>query len=301
MRVHEIDDIGFFDVVSRSNSLTAVGRELGVSVSAISKRLARLEGRLGVRLVTRSTRRLTLTPEGERYAAGAAAIAAEVVELEESVTGNYAELRGRLRVHSSVGLGRAHIAPVMAEFVADNPGVHVDLELSAKPLNVAETPFDIGIRVGNLQDSRLTAKRLCQNRRVVCASPSYLAAHGAPRVLRDLDDHNCIVLRQDEGDYALWRFGFGDDDTAVRVSGNMISNDGDVATQWCVDGRGLLMRSLWHVTPLLQAGALVQVLDDIDTPAADVHALFSSGPGVPRRVRAAVDYLRARIADRVES
>ena len=124
-------DVIFFDVVARSTSLTQVGRELGVSVSSVSKRLARLESRLGVRLVHRSTRRLTLTPEGERYAEGAAAISAEMAELEESISGHYAELRGKLQIHSSVGLGRAHIAPLMAEFIADNPRVEVDVELSA--------------------------------------------------------------------------------------------------------------------------------------------------------------------------
>nr|WP_296765595.1 LysR family transcriptional regulator [Rhodococcus sp. (in: high G+C Gram-positive bacteria)] len=299
MSAREIDDVTFFDVVARSASLTEVGRALGVSVSAVSKRLAQLERRLAVRLVTRSTRRLTLTPEGERYAAGAAVIAAEVAELEESVTGNVADLRGRIAVHSSVGLGRAHIAPLLAEFVAENPRVSLDLELSARPFNISGTSFDIAIRVGHLQDSRLTATRLCANRRVVCASPGYAAGHGLPASIKDLADHNCIVLRQDEGDFALWRFGSGGAETSVRVEGNMISNDGDVTTRWCVEGRGLLMRSLWHVRPLLDSGELVQVLPDLDTPAADINAVFSSAPQVPRRVRAMVDHLRSGLADRL--
>ncbi|WP_072803230.1 LysR family transcriptional regulator [Rhodococcoides yunnanense] len=293
------DEIGFFDVVARSASLTEVGRELGVSVSSVSKRLARLEKRLGVRLVQRSTRRLTLTAEGERYAAGAATITAQLAELEESITGNYSELRGPIRVHSSVGLGRAHIGPLLAEFVDRNPLVQVDVELSAKPVVVAGAPVDIAIKVGTLRDSRLAAKTLHPNRRVVCASPEYLRNNGTPRTFKDLEQHNCIVLRQDEGDFALWRFGREGDETSVRVSGSLISNDGDVTTQWCVDGHGLLMRSMWHVAPLIEQGLLTHVFPDVDTPSADIHAVYSATPDPTRRVRAAVAYLRDGLAARL--
>jgi LysR family transcriptional regulator, transcriptional activator for dmlA len=300
MKTRDIDDISFFDVVGRSSSLTEVARELGVSLSSVSKRLAQVETRLGVRLVTRSTRRLTLTPEGERYAAGAAVIAAELAELEDSVTGNLKELRGRLRIHSSVGLGRTHIAPLMADFVGANPRVQVDLELSATPLGIAGTSFDVGIRVGSLRDSRLTVKRLYGNRRVVCASPDYIARRGTPATLKDLAQHDCIVLRQDEGDFALWRFISEGEETSVRVVGSMISNDGDVTTDWCLDGRGLLMRSLWHVKPLLDSGSLVQVLPEIETPPADIYAVFSNAPRVPRRVHAVVDHLLRGLPRRID-
>ncbi|WP_243636860.1 LysR family transcriptional regulator [Rhodococcus sp. Eu-32] len=297
----QFDDLEFFDVVARSSSLTEAGRALGMSVSSVSKRLSQLESRLGVRLVRRSTRRSTLTPEGERYAAGVAVIAGELAELEESVSGHYAELRGRLLIQSSVGLGRAHIAPLMADFVAEHPRVEVDIELSSAPPNPSAAPFDIAIRVGALQDSRLTAKLLCHNRRVVVASPRYLETHTAPREMADLRDHNCIVLRQDEGDYALWRFGFGAGETAIRVAGNMISNDGDIATQWCIDGRGVLMRSMWHVKPMLDDGTLVQLLPDVPTPAADIHAVYSAAAQVPRRVQAAVDHLHAHLKVRLRT
>ncbi|SNS36238.1 LysR family transcriptional regulator [Rhodococcoides kyotonense] len=297
----QFDDLEFFDVVARSASLTEAGRALGMSVSSVSKRLSQLEARLGVRLVQRSTRRSTLTPEGERYAAGVAVIVGELAELEESVSGHYAELRGKLLIHSSVGLGRAHIAPLMADFVAAHPRVEVDVELSAAPPNLSAAPFDIAIRVGVLQDSRLTAKLLCRNRRVVVASPRYLDTHSAPAVIADLRDHNCIVLRQDEGDFALWRFGSEVGDSAIRVAGNMISNDGDIATQWCVEGRGVLMRSLWHVGPMLDDGTLVQLLPDVETPAADIHAVYSAAAQVPRRVRAAVDHLHEHLAGRLHT
>ncbi|WP_040808049.1 LysR family transcriptional regulator [Nocardia concava] len=289
MRGSPSDDILFFDVVARSASLTEAGRAFGLSVSAVSKRLAQLESRLGVPLVQRTTRRLTLTPEGERYAAGAARLAAQLEELEDSLAGQHADLRGRLHVRSTIGLGRAHIADLVAEFVAVHPAVQVDLELSSVPLNIAGTGFDLDIHVGSLPDSRLTARRLRRNRRIVCAAPEYLRRHPAPRQLSDLEGHNCLVLRENDSDYALWRF--DEPDTALRVTGNLVSNDGDVITRWCLEGRGLIMRSLWQVAPMLRAGTLVQVLPEFPTPSADIYATYTDTPALPRRTRALLDHL----------
>ncbi|MEC3956041.1 LysR family transcriptional regulator [Nocardia sp. CDC153] len=297
MRGGFADDILFFDVVARSRSLTEAAREFGISVSAVSKRLAQLEDRLGVPLVQRTTRRFTLTPEGERYAAGAARLTAELEELEDSIAEQHADLRGRLHVRSTIGLGRAHIADLVAEFAALHPRVQVDLELSSVPLNIAGTGFDLDIHVGSLPDSRLTAKRLCRNRRIVCAAPRYLAEHGTPRQLSDLERHNCIVLRENESDYALWRF--DQPETAVRVAGNLVSNDGDVITRWCLEGRGLIMRSLWHVAPLLRGEALVHVLPEIPTPSADIYATYTDSPALPRRTRALLDHLERGLNARI--
>ncbi|MFJ4655275.1 LysR family transcriptional regulator [Nocardia sp. NPDC088792] len=294
------DDILFFDIVARSRSLTEAAREFGVSVSAVSKRLAQLEARLGVPLIQRTTRRFTLTPEGERYAAGAARLAAQLEELEDSIAEQHDDLRGRLHVRSTIGLGRAHIADLVAEFVARHPAVQVDLELSAVPLNIAGTGFDLDIHVGPLPDSRLTAKRLCRNRRIVCAAPAYIAEHGAPADIAELEQHNCIVLRENESDYVLWRFIEPDrGETAIRVAGNLVSNDGDVITRWCLEGRGLIMRSLWHVAPLLQDGSLVQVLPGIPTPSADVYAAYVSAAVLPRRTKALLDHLEQGLNARI--
>ncbi|MFC9438030.1 LysR family transcriptional regulator [Nocardia sp. NPDC057030] len=293
------DDVTFFDIVARSRSLTEAAREFGVSVSSVSKRLAQMEARLGVLLVQRSTRRLTLTPEGERYAAGASVIAAQLEELEDSIAEQRHELRGRVHVRSTIGLGRAHIAPLVADFVERNPRVQVDLELSALPLNIAGTGFDIDIRVGALRDSRLTATRLWVNRRVLCASPEYLRRNGTPANLDELEQHNCIILRENESDYALWRFETGDKELSVRVAGNLISNDGDVITQWCLAGRGLVMRSLWQVEPLLRDGSLIQVLPDIQTPSADIAAVYAAAAPLPRRTRAVIDHLKAGLGRRI--
>ncbi|MGW4243329.1 LysR family transcriptional regulator [Nocardia sp. NPDC004722] len=297
MRGGGADDILFFDVVARSRSLTEAAREFGLSVSAVSKRLTQLEARLGVPLIQRTTRRFTLTPEGERYAAGAARLAAQWEELEDSIAEQHGDLRGRLHVRSTIGLGRAHIADLVAEFVAAHPLVRIDLELSSVPLNIAGTGFDLDIHVGTLPDSRLNARRLCRNRRIVCAAPEYLRVHGAPQRLSELERHNCIVLRENESDYALWRF--EQPETAVRVAGNLVSNDGDVITRWCLEGRGLIMRSLWQVAPLLRDGSLIHVLADFPTPSADIYATYTDSPALPRRTRALLDFLEQGLEARI--
>ncbi|RDI44925.1 LysR family transcriptional regulator [Nocardia mexicana] len=299
MRGGHSDDILFFDILARCRSLTEAARELGVSVSAVSKRLAQIEARLGVPLIQRTTRRLVLTPEGRRYATGAAVIAGQLEELEDSISEQHDELRGRVHVRSTIGLGRAHIAALVAEFVTAHPGIHIDLELSAMPLNIAGTGFDIDIHVGALHDSRLTTTRLCRNRRVVCAAPDYVRRHGLPGDLTDLERHNCLVLKENDSDYSLWRFAPGGNDTAVRVTGNLVSNDGGVITRWCLEGRGLVMRSLWHVGPLLRDGTLINALPDIPTPSADIYAVYAASAALPRRTRAVIDHLKHGLQERI--
>ncbi len=299
MDLPELDDLQFFDQIARCATLTEAARVWGVSTSAVSKRLARLENRLGVRLVNRSTRRLNLTGEGARYAAGVAGILTQVSDLEESISTEQKALRGRVAVHSTIGLGRAHIAPLLGTFSTLHPEVDIELDLSHLPLNIAGTSFDIAIRVGQLRDSRLQAKRLYPNRRVLCAAPGYFADRPRPTSLADLNDHHCIVIRENETDYAIWRFGKDDDETAVRVHGSMISNDGDIATRWCLEGHGLIMRSLWQVAPFIRDGALELVLPDIPTPAADIYAVYPSVSHPPRRILAALDHLRIGLQGRL--
>ncbi|MBN9113396.1 MAG: LysR family transcriptional regulator [Pseudonocardia sp.] len=291
MDLPDLDDLEFFDGIATAGTLTEAARRWGVSTSAVSKRLASLERRLGAQLVRRSTRRLSLTDEGDRYAAGAARLLPLISDLEEDVGRRRGALRGRVAVHATMGLGRSHVAPALGAFAATNPGVSVELELSHLPLHVAGSPFDFAIRVGHRDDSALLCRTLLPNRRVVCASPGYVTEHGAPRCLTDIAEHQCIVIREIDTDHTVWRFGDDAAETTVRVPGTMITNDGDVATRWCVDGHGLLMRSLWHVGPLLRDGVLVRVLHEVPTPRADVVAMYPAGRHLSRRAAAALDHL----------
>ncbi|MEE1939791.1 LysR family transcriptional regulator [Streptomyces sp. TRM 70361] len=294
-----MDDLQFFHVVASSETLTAASRELGCSLPVVSKRLSALERRLDVRLVQRGARRLVLTSEGELYAARVEAILDQVRELEDTVTDGSGALRGSIVVEATLGLGRAHIAPLLGDFTAAHPGLHVRMQTSALPLRPHRREFDVAVHVGTPPDSSLRMRRLAENRRLPCAAPSYLAEHGAPSSIEDLVDHNCIVLRENESDYALWRFGDADRPRHVRVHGSLSSNDGDVVTGWALEGRGVIMRSEWHVRPHLDRGELVRVLPHVPTPAADIYALLEDDGHVPRRVSALIDHLAARLPGRL--
>ncbi|URN04746.1 LysR family transcriptional regulator [Actinomadura madurae] len=294
-----MDDLQFFHVVASSETLTAASRELGCSLPVVSKRLSALERRLDVRLVRRGSRRLVLTPEGELYAARVEAILDQVRELEDMIAHEAGGLRGSVVVQATLGLGRAHIAPLVGEFAAAHPGLHVRMQTSALPLRPHRRDFDVAVHVGVPPDSSLRMRRLAENRRVPCASPSYLAEHGTPETIEDLDGHNCIVLRENESDFALWRFGDANRPRHVRVHGGLSSNDGDVVTGWALEGRGVIMRSEWHVGPHLERGELVHVLPHVPTPAADIYALVKEDGHVPRRVSALVGHLAARLPVRL--
>ncbi|BCL25581.1 LysR substrate-binding domain-containing protein [Streptomyces aurantiacus] len=294
-----VDDLKFFQVVAASETLTAASRHLGWSLPVVSKRLSALEGRLDVRLVQRGTRRLVLTSEGSLYASGLDSILDRLRELEELVTDRSGELRGSLVVQATLGLGRAHVAPLLAEFAASHPQLQVQLHTSALPLRPHRRTFDVAVHVGSPPDSSLRMRRLAENRRVPCAAPSYLERHGAPTRVEDLARHDCIVLRENEADYALWRFGDLSDPRHVRVRGPLSSNDGDVVTQWALEGRGVIMRSEWHVRPHVERGELVRVLPHIPTPAADIYALLEDDGHVPRRVTELIEHLAARMPGRL--
>lgn len=299
MTVGSVDELRFFAVVAASETLTAAARELACSLPVVSKRLTALERRLGVKLVHRGTRKLVLTSEGAFYAARIGRILGDVRQLEDSVGGAAAELRGSLAVEATLGLGRAHVAPLLGDFAVRHPQLRTQLSTSPLPLSPHRREFDVAIHVGTPPDSTLRLRRLAENRRVLCAAPSYVAEHGAPTSVEDLAEHNCIVLRENEGDYAIWRFGDDAAQTRVRVDGTLSSNDGDVVTGWALGGHGLVMRSLWHVRRYLEAGSLVQLLPDVPTPRADIYALYDSSRHVPRRVTEFVDHLAAELPGRL--
>ncbi|WP_017538250.1 LysR family transcriptional regulator [Nocardiopsis halophila] len=296
----DLDDLEFFAAVARSPSLTSAAREWGVTLSAVSKRLTRLEERLAAQLVRRSTRRLSLTEAGELYASGARGILQDRADLEERVGRSSGRLQGPIALHSTMGLGRHHIAPLLREFAEAHPGVGVELTLSEHAFSIAGSGYDAAVRVGPPPDARLRLRRLHPNRRLVCAAPSYLEAHGAPRTPAELSGHNCLVIKENDADFGVWRFGTGPgDETAVRVSGDMAGNDGEVIVGWCLEGRGLMLRSAWHALPLIRSGRLVQVLPQVPTPPADVFAVTDATAFLPRRTRALLDHLAHGLAARL--
>jgi LysR family transcriptional activator of dmlA len=287
-------DLGFFSVLASAGSLSAAARELGITTPAVSKHLAQMEARIGLSLVNRTTRRMSLTPEGELYLENARRILGEIDDMAQQLGASKATPKGLLRVNATLGFGRSHVAPLISRFVRKYPQVEVQLQLSVNPPPLTDDSFDVCIRFGAPPDARIIAKHIAPNRRLLCAAPAYLAKHGTPRVPRDLMRHNCIGIRQGEEAYGVWRLtsGRGKSATteAVKIRGNLTTNDGEIAVNWALDGHGILMRAEWDIERYLKNGRLVQVLPQFHTPEADIHAVYPQRHQLSARVRAFVDF-----------
>lgn len=286
----------FFVLLARHRNLSTVARQLDLTPPAATKRLAQLEARLGVRLVNRTTRSISLTPEGETYLHYATRILADVREMEEVVSSSGSVPKGLLRINATLGFGRTAIAPIVSEFALHHPQVEVQLDVTDRPIDLVESGVDLGIRFGALPDQRLVARRVLSNRRFLCAAPRYLARHGTPASLRDLADHQCIIHRQNEDAYGVWRFTRDGRAETVKVHGALSSNDGDIVLNWALDGHGILVRSEWDLAKYLESGRLRVVLPEFILPSADLFVYYPSKRDLSARARAFIDFLMARFA-----
>lgn len=288
-------DLGFFSVLASAGSMSAAARELGVTTAAVSKHLAQMESRLGVPLVVRTTRRMSLTQEGETYLEHARRILGQIDDMQELLGVSKAVPRGVLRVNATLGFGRSHVAPLISKFARKYPEVEVQLQLSVNPPALTDDVFDVCIRFGAPPDARVIARRIAPNRRLLCASPAYLKKHGTPKTANDLSKHNCIGIRQGEEAYGLWRLssGRGKNTTteSIKTRGNLTTNDGEIAVNWALDGHGILMRAEWDIQRYLASGRLVQVLPQYFTPDADIYAVYPQRHQLAARVRAFVDFM----------
>ncbi|SAK68989.1 LysR family transcriptional regulator [Caballeronia catudaia] len=288
-------DLSFFSTLSAAGSLSAAARELGLTAAAVSKRLSQMETRAGVALVNRTTRRMMLTPEGELYLEHARRILDEIDELSELLGSAKRSPKGLLRVNATLGFGRSHVAPAISRFVAKYPQVSVQLQLSVTPPPLTDDAFDVCIRFGEPPDTRVVARRLAGNRRLLCAAPSYIAARGMPLTAHDLTRHNCIGIRQGDEAYGVWRLTSGRGTSrkteAVRINGTLTTNDGEIAVKWALEGHGILMRAEWDIEHYLADGSLVRVLPDHETPNADIFAVWSQRHQMSNRIRAFVDFI----------
>lgn len=284
-------DLAFFSLLNQQGSLTATAQHMGVTPPAVSRRLAALEARLGARLMHRSTRRISLTPEGETYLLEGARVLADLQALEQRVGHAQAQPRGLIRVAATLGFGRHKLAPALAAFSARYPDVGIQLVLTDRPVNLVEQGFDAAIRFGELPDSRLIARRLLPNTRMLCAAPGYLARAGAPARPADLPRHACIVLRESDDTYGTWHLVRGQRQESIKVRGPLTTNDGETATAWALAGCGIVLRSGWDVTPHLAAGRLVRLLPEWQAPNADVHFVYPAATAVPAKLRVLRDFL----------
>jgi DNA-binding transcriptional LysR family regulator len=235
-------DLRFFALLMKEGSLAAAAQQMGLTAPAVSRRLALLEKRLGVRLLHRTTRRMRPTPEGETYLLEGARVLAELDALERTVSGARSTPRGLLRIAATLGFGRLLLAPALSAFARRYPEVELQLHLTDHPVNLVEQGFDAVVRFGELPDSRLTARKLMDNERVLCAAPAYLDAAGEPRMPADLLRHRCIVLREADETYGTWHLSQGDRQETVKVASPLSTNDGGAALAWALDGQGSFRR-----------------------------------------------------------
>lgn len=289
-------EITAFVLVAQRGSLSAAAVAESVTPAVISRRLDSLETRLGVKLLVRTTRRVSLTFEGAAFLEDSQRLLDDLANAEAAVSLGGVKASGHLRLSAPAGFGRRHVAPLVGEFVRDNPDVSINLDLADRIVDLVNEGYDCAIRVGVQQDSSLISVPLAAMRRVVVASPDYLQRRGVPASPEELDHHQCLSLTQQRG----WLFRDPDAPTGsrlMRVSGGLQSNDGAVLRDWALDGLGLAWRSTWEVGDDLDAGALVSVLDEHAAPPVPVFAVFPQRRMLALRVRLFIDFAKHRFAE----
>lgn len=287
------EDLIFFQVLARSPSLAEAARSLNVTAPAVTQRLRALEARVGVRLVDRNSRGLSLTDEGELIASEGLAIIGAIEDLAERLASRTSQIRGHLRVAAPYGFGRRYVSPVVESFAKAHPATTVTLELSDSPIRQVNESWDIVVHIGALPESDRLVTTLAPNRRILCAAPAYLENGPPVGTPHDLIDHWCLALRENNEDVTLWRLRHeGKEPTTVRIKPAMSSNDGEIVRDWALAGLGVMVRSEWDVAGDLAAGRLVEILPGWALPCADVVALIHARNGRSGRASAFLDDLR---------
>jgi DNA-binding transcriptional LysR family regulator len=281
-------DLEIFARVVTSGSMSSAGRELGLQPAIISKRIKRLEERLGTRLFQRTTRQISLTEAGEGFHQRVVAALAGLEEAEAFVSGRSGEVRGRLRISAPTSFGRMHIAPHLRAFFDLYPDLRVQLMLTDEFQDIVAEGFDLAIRIAELDDSSLVARKLAPVRRVLCAAPDYVARHGAPAGIADLERHICIPAHNN----AHWHLAGPGGEVTLKPEGPLATNSSEVVREAVLAGLGIALRSSWDIGPDLKAGKLVRVLPDW-TGSANVglYAVYPSRQFLPAKVRAFIDFL----------
>ncbi len=284
-------DLRVFTTVVRKAGFSAAAEELGASPAYVSKRIRLLEETLATKLLHRTTRRVAVTEEGERVFHWAQRVLDDMDQLMQEVAITRREPRGTLRVSCSFGFGRHIVAPAFSQMAEKYPGLQVRLELVDRLIDVAAEGFDLDVRVGDDIAPHLIARRLASNHRVLCAAPAYLARRAAPKQLSDLAAHDCLVIKERDHPFGVWRLKSGTAEQSVKVTGPLSSNHGEVVVQWALDGRGIALRSMWDIGAHLRAGRLVQVLPEW-RQEANVWAVYPTRLQVSAKVRVCVEFLQ---------
>jgi DNA-binding transcriptional LysR family regulator len=286
-----------FASVATRGSLTAAARAEGVAPAVVGRRIDALEARLGVKLLVRTTRRITLTHEGSAFLESCQRILADLANAEAGVSAGGVKASGHLRITAPAGFGRRHVAPLVPEFIAQQPDVSLSLSLSDRVVDIVNEGFDCAIRVGDFPDSSLVSVRLADNRRQCVASPAYLARAGRPATPAELSRHDCLALSSDASQTRGWAFVVDGAVTHLRPGGRLDCSDGQVLHQWCLKGMGIAWRSTWEVERDLADGRLEVVLEEFAAPPNGIYAVFPQRRHLPLRVRLWIDFVKQTFGD----
>ncbi|HKI65143.1 MAG TPA: LysR family transcriptional regulator [Burkholderiales bacterium] len=289
-----LQQMSIFAKVVSSGSLSAAARELGLSPAVVSRSLSALEARLGTRLVHRTTRSLHLTDEGVAYFESCTRILEEIEEADAAAAAGRDEPQGVLKVALPASFGHQHIAPLVPQFAARYPKLRLALSLSDRRVNVIDEGFDLAVRIAELEDSSLAARKLAPNRRVVCASPEYLRRHGTPRTPLELAKHNFLVANRGDGSFAMTieYKGPAGKQGEVRVTGKYVCDNWEVLREWALAGLGVALKSTWDVRRQLEDGTLVPLCPGytFDTDVA-IYAVYPHRRHLPAKTRAFIDFM----------
>jgi DNA-binding transcriptional LysR family regulator len=293
-----VGDLGLFLRVLDLGSISAAARSLDISVAVASQRLKRLERQLGVRLLHRTTRRLHATPEGAALAERGRVLVEDLEALTHELRQTRTDASGTLRMTASASFGRQYLSPLLPEFLARYPNVRISVDLSDQMQDLISSGFDLAVRIGDLADSNLVARKIATNRRVLCASPAYLAKRGMPATPDELAAHECLVLTGTQGRQDVWRMtDHNGREVSVRVAGRFECNFGEVLRDAAVGGLGIALHSTWHVCEDLRNGRLKQVLPHYRIADSGIYAVMPQRRLVPVRVRVFADFLAEKFGD----
>ena len=292
-----LKQIESFAAVATKGSLTAAALAEGVAPAVIGRRIDALEERLGVKLLVRTTRRITLTHEGSAFLEDCQRLLADLANAEASVSEGGVKASGHLRITAPAGFGRRHVAPLVPAFIAQHPDVSLSLNLSDRVVDIVNEGFDCAVRVGDLPDSSLVSTRLADNRRLCVASPAYLQRAGTPARPSELMRHQCLTLSSDASQTRGWAFRVDGEPIHLRPGGRLDCSDGQVLHDWCLDGLGLAWRSTWEVQDDVTAGRLQVVLEDFAAPPNGIYAVFPHAKHLPLRVRLWIDFVKHSYGD----
>ncbi|MDJ0992797.1 MAG: LysR family transcriptional regulator [Dinoroseobacter sp.] len=291
-----LDNLRVFMIIAEKGSLVAAAREIGMSTTTVSERLAALEAYYGVVLFNRTTRSISLTEEGRTLVDGARSVLSEVADLDTRIRHGAETLSGLIRISAPVDLGRSIISQAISAFTEVYPAVSIEMSLSDGYVDLVGQGFDMAVRFGNVTDSTLRVRSLGQFQRLVCAGPAYLEKHGIPQTPDDLRNHNCLVMRFGETLDNVWEFASGPKRQRVTVRGNRVVNDGWLIRSWALSGHGIVLKSELDVAGDIRSGSLVSLLEDYLPPTNPLQMMFPPGRAQPRRVIEFAEYLRSVIS-----